>query len=145
MSRARDLGRAIDDTFDDGITSLTFRARYDEGDDDASVLLVTSWDGTTRAYECRDEMARRAMLATHDVPVLCGTFLGTCNRACVGLLDGSARVVCLRSGTTTTLGAHARSHVPRKVPHSTGTSCVASIARRAIASRHSYALSLIHI
>mgnify|MGYP003303506911 CR=1 FL=1 len=44
---------------------------------------------------------------THDVPVLCGTFLGTCDRACVGLLDGSARVVCLRSGTTTTLGAHA--------------------------------------
>ena len=51
MSRARDLGRAIDDTFDDGITSLTFRARDDDDDDDASVLLVTSWDGTTRAYE----------------------------------------------------------------------------------------------
>ena len=108
MSRARDLGRAIDDTFDDGITSLTFRARDDDDDDDASVLLVTSWDGATRAYECRDAIARRVIRVTHDVPVLCGTFLGTCDRACVGLLDGSARVVCLRSGTTTTLGAHAR-------------------------------------
>ena len=112
MSRARDLGRAIDEPFDDGITSLTFRARDDDDDARASVLLVTSWDGTTRAYECRDDaragIARRTMLATHDAPVLCGTFLGTCDRACVGLLDGSARVVCLKSGTTTTLGANAR-------------------------------------
>jgi len=124
-SRARDLGRAIDDTFGDGITSLTFRARDAGDDDDSSVdssslaLLVTSWDGSTRAYATRDGDAlcggtltttasvRRTMIVTFDVPVLCGTFLGSHARACVGCLDGSARVVDLITGATATLGAHA--------------------------------------
>lgn len=119
-SRARDLGRAIDDTFADGITSLTFRARdgedeVDEVDENVSLaLLVTSWDGSTRAYATRDgalggavTTARRTMHVAFDVPVLCGTFLGSHRRACVGCLDGSARVVDLTTGTTATLGAHA--------------------------------------
>ena len=99
VSRARDLGRAIDDTFNDGITSLTFRARDDDDDDDASVLLVSARSTARRARTVsRRDRATRDPSDARRPGAVRDFSRNVRSRACVGLLDGSARACVYEAG-----------------------------------------------